>query len=309
MTGAPRGLPLAGATPVLARAERRAQTIPRQAQGWFGWTVRRIIRQPGGRAAVIALLTLAVIALAAPRLAPFDPDQVGAGAQFAPPSWQHPFGTDELGRDVLSRIIFGTRISLTVAVLAAGGALLLALPFGLIAGYVGGLGDAIISRLFDAILAFPAILLGIALVAVRGAGLANVILAVAIIYVPTLGRLIRASVLNQRIEEYVEAARALGVPGWLVLGRHIFPNVLPPLLVQMTVIMADAVLLEAAFSFLGLGIPPPQPSWGVMLDGARNYLYQAPWLGIFAGAAITVLILALNALGDALRVALDPRRP
>jgi peptide/nickel transport system permease protein len=281
----------------------------RASHGVLAWVLLRLVRQRGGQFALIVLGALAIIALAAPALAPFDPNKVGAGGQFAAPEWSHPFGTDELGRDVLSRIMFGARISLSVALLSALGALVLALPAGLIAGYRGGLIDAIISRVFDTIFAFPAILLGIGLVAIRGAQLSNVILAISLIYVPTLGRLTRVAVLTQGAEEYVEAARAVGVSGSRILVRHMLPNVLPPLLVQLTLVMADAVLLEAAFSFLGLGVPPPEPSWGVMLDGSRNYLKQAPWLGLFAGAATTSLILALNALGDALRVAMDPRRP
>jgi peptide/nickel transport system permease protein len=298
----PAGVTLSTA-PLLV--ERRT----RKSHGVLAWTLLRLLRQSSGRFAIALLGSLIVIALAASAIAPFDPNQVGAGGQFSSPNWSHPFGTDELGRDVLSRIMFGTRISLSVALLSALGALALALPVGLIAGYRRGFVDTVICRIFDTIFSFPAILLGIGLVAIRGAQLSNVILAISIIYVPTLGRLTRVAVLTQRAEEYVEAAKSVGSPGSRILARHILPNVLPPLLVQLTLVMADAVLLEAAFSFLGLGIPPPAPSWGVMLDGSRNYLKQAPWLGIFAGAAITFLVLALNALGDALRIAMDPRRP
>jgi peptide/nickel transport system permease protein len=299
-------LPVAmGLSAAPAQLERRA----RAARGVIAWTVVRVLKQRGGQIALAWLGLLIAIALTAPLIAPHDPDQVGAGGQFASPGRSYPFGTDELGRDVLSRIFFGARISLSVAMLSALGALVVALPIGLLAGFKGGAVDTIISRVFDTIFAFPAILLGIGLVAIRGAQLSNVILAISIIYVPTLGRLTRVSVLAQRAEEYVDAAKAVGAPAWRIVIWHILPNVLPPLLVQLTLVMADAVLLEAAFSFLGLGIPPPEPSWGVMLDGSRNYLKQAPWLGIFAGAAITSLILTLNALGDALRYAMDPRRP
>ncbi len=299
--------PIVLSTPTTTIESFERQT--RASHGIFLRTILRLVRQQGGRISVIWLGLLVLAALAAPILAPFEPDRVGVGDQFEAPSRQHLFGTDELGRDVLSRIIYGARISLSVALLSALAALVIALPIGLLAGFRGGIVDTVISRLFDTIFAFPAILLGIGLVAIRGAQLSNVILAIAIIYIPTLGRLTRVSVITQRAQEYVEAARAVGSPGWRILLHHIVPNVLPPLLVQLTLVMADAVLLEAAFSFLGLGIPPPQPSWGVMLDGSRKYLDQAPWLGIFAGLAITSLILALNALGDALRIALDPRRP
>jgi peptide/nickel transport system permease protein len=271
-------------------------------------TARQMLRSRGGRFGLTVLLGLGLLAVAAPVLAPDSPYEIGAGDQFEAPSLGHPFGTDELGRDVFSRILYGARISLTVALASAWGAFVLALPLGMLAGYAGGLVDITIARLFDTIFAFPSILLGIALVAIRGASLANIVLAVAIIYVPMLGRLTRVSVMIQLGQEYVEAARAAGASGARILVRHILPNVLPPLLVQMTLVMADAVLLEAAFSFLGLGIRPPEPSWGVMLDAGRNYLAVAPWLGLFAGLAVTSMILALNALGDALRVAFDPRR-
>lgn len=271
-------------------------------------TLLRLTRERSGVFGITVLLGLAVLALAAPLVAPDDPYAVGAGGQFEAPSGRHPFGTDELGRDVLSRILYGARISLGVSLFAAWGALVAALPLGLLAGYAGGKIDAVISRFFDTIFAFPSILLGIALVAIRGASQTNIVVAVAVIYVPTLGRLTRAAVMTEESRDYVEAARAVGASARWVMTRHIVPNILPPVLVQMTIVMADAVLLEAAFSFLGLGIRPPQPSWGVMLDGGRNYLGPAPWLGIFAGLAITVMVLALNALGDALRVALDPHR-
>jgi ABC-type dipeptide/oligopeptide/nickel transport system permease subunit len=204
-------------------------------------------------------------------------------------------------------VLYGGQTSLTVAVAAAALSLLLALPLGLAAGYLGGKVDTVISRIFDSILAFPALLLGLALVAMRGDGLESIVLAVAIVYVPTLGRLIRISVISQRNAEYSISARSLGASDLRLLFRHILPNVYAPLVVQLTIIMADAVLLEAAFSFLGLGISPPTPSWGTLLDAARNYLSQAPWYGIVTGATITLLVLALNALGDSLRVALDPR--
>ena len=299
---------------MMAQAEVRGLAGPEQVirlrptRGLAARTVAQLVQTRGGIFGLSVLLGLALVAVTAQALAVDDPYEVGAGDQFESPSRAHPFGTDELGRDVFSRILFGARISLTVALASAWGAFVLALPMGLLAGYVGGIVDIAISRLFDTIFAFPSILLGIALVAIRGASLANIILAVAVIYVPMLGRLTRVSVMIQLGQEYVEAARAAGASGIWIVTRHILPNVLPPLLVQMTLVMADAVLLEAAFSFLGLGIRPPEPSWGVMLDTGRNYLAVAPWLGLFAGLAVTVMILALNALGDVLRIALDPRR-
>jgi ABC-type dipeptide/oligopeptide/nickel transport system permease subunit len=271
-------------------------------------TAVRLLREPGGVFGVIVVGALVLVALLAPLLARADPYEIGADFPLAPPSAAHVFGTDDLGRDVFARVVFGARISLVVSLGSALGALVLALPLGLIAGYLGGSADLLISRLFDTIFAFPAILLGIGLVTVLGSSVFNVILAVAIISVPTLGRLTRIATLTQRGEEYAEAARSVGAPHVRVVGRHILPNILPPLLVQITLVMAEAVLLEAAFSFLGLGIRPPAPSWGTMLNAARSFLAQAPWLGLFPGLAITVMILGLNALGDALRVALNPRQ-
>jgi peptide/nickel transport system permease protein len=268
---------------------------------------RSIWRQKRGKFAILTLLAIAIASFGAGFIAHFPPDLVGAGDQFEPPSRVHLFGTDELGRDLFSRVLHGGQTSIKVAIGSAVLSLLLALPLGLAAGYLGGKVDTVISRIFDSILAFPALLLGLALVAIRGDGLENIIFAVAIVYIPTLGRLLRISVISQRSTEYAIAARSIGASDLRLLFRHILPNVYAPLVVQVTIIMADAVLLEAAFSFLGLGIPPPTPSWGTLLDAARNYLDQAPWYGVFTGAAITMLVLALNAMGDALRVAFNPR--
>lgn len=269
--------------------------------------LRRIWRQRRGKLAAGALLLAIVFSFGAGFFARYSPGEVGAGDQFEAPSRAHIFGTDELGRDLFARVLHGGQTSLKVAVGAATLSLILALPLGLAAGYLGGTADILICRIFDTILAFPALLLGLALVAIRGAGLVNIILAVAIVYIPTLGRLVRVSVIGERKSEYAVAAVSIGASDLRLLFRHVLPNVFAPLVVQLTIIMADAVLLEAAFSFLGLGIPPPTPSWGTLLDAARNYLSQAPWYAVFTGLALTILVLALNAFGDALRVALDPR--
>lgn len=268
---------------------------------------RKIWRQRRGKLACGALLLMIAFSFGAGFIARYSPAEVGAGDQFEAPSGAHLFGTDELGRDLFARVLYGGQTSFQVAVGAAVLSLILALPLGLAAGYLGGSVDILICRIFDTILAFPALLLGLALVAIRGAGLVNIILAVAIVYIPTLGRLVRVSVIGESKSEYAVAAMSIGASDLRLLFRHVLPNVFAPLVVQLTIIMADAVLLEAAFSFLGLGIPPPTPSWGTLLDAARNYLGQAPWYGVFTGLALTILVLALNALGDALRVALDPR--
>jgi peptide/nickel transport system permease protein/oligopeptide transport system permease protein len=283
-----------------------ASARPRPSPGVTRRTLQRILRQPGGLFGLAVLASLVLVAILAPQLARHDPLRVGAGPPLNAPSLAHPFGTDDLGRDELSRIIYGARISLTVSFLSAVIALAVAVPLGLTAGYAGGAVDSTIGRFFDTIFAFPSILLGIGLVAVLGSSIFNVVIAVAIINLPTLGRLTRVAVLGQRREEYVEAARVLGASTPRILGRHIFPNVLPVLLVQTALMMGEAVLLEAAFSFLGLGSRPPAPSWGTMLNNGRNFLVQAPWLGLFPGLVITITILGLNALSDAMRAALAP---
>jgi peptide/nickel transport system permease protein len=290
--GDPNGAPRDGAT-----VSRPAARI-----------ARALLRNNGGRFGLAVVGILCALAVLAPQIAPRDPFVIGADAPLAPPTGANLFGTDELGRDVLSRTIFGARISLSVAFGSAGAALLVAVPLGLLAGYVGGHVDTLISRFLDTVFAFPAVLLGIGVVALLGTGIANVVVAVAIISIPTLGRLTRVAVLSQRSEQYVEAARSLGAADARVVARHVLPNVVPPLLVQTALVMADAVLLEAAFSFLGLGSRPPTPSWGTMLNSGRNFLSQAPWLGIFPGLAVTLTILGLNALGDSLRAALSHRR-
>lgn len=275
--------------------------------GLLARSTAKLLRNRGGLFGLGVTILLAILALSAAFVAPYDPFEIGA-EPFLPPSSVHLFGTDQLGRDVFSRIVFGAQISLSVACLSAWASLLGGVPLGLLAGYRGGKIDAIVTSVFDAIFAFPAILLGIALVALLGSGVPNVVLAVAIINVPIVGRLTRVSVIAQLALEYVEAARAIGAPALRVATRHILPNIAPPLLVQTTVTMASAVLLEAAFSFLGLGSRPPTPSWGSMLDSGRAFLAASPWLGVFPGVAISVMVLALNSLSDALRVALDPRQ-
>lgn len=281
--------------------------LPEHPRGLLIRTMGRVVRNPAGLFGCIVLGILAAIALLAPLIAPADPLEIGAGFPLEKPSEAHPFGTDDLGRDVLSRVMYGGRISLTIAIVSAAGALAMAAPLGLIAGFRGGWTDAAVSRLFDTIFAFPSVLIGIGFVAVFGSDLRNVIIAVAIINVPTLGRLTRVAILSQLNQEYVEAARSIGASGSRVAVRHVFPNAVPPLLVQIALVMSEAVLLEAAFSFLGLGSRPPTPSWGVMLNEGRAFLAQAWWLGFFPGLAITIMILGLNALSDALRAALNPR--
>src|SRR5262249_6616284 len=262
---APGRSPAGAPSPTVGRADPKGELRGRAAVSRpAGRVARALLRDPGGRFGLAILGILCALALPAPEIAPRDPFVIGADPPLAPPAGAHPFGTDELGRDVLSRTIFGARISLSVAFGSAAAALLVAVPLGLLAGYVGGHVDTLISRFLGTVFAFPAVLLGIGVVALLGTGIANVVVAVAIISIPTLGRLTRVAVLSQHSEQYVEAARSLGAADARVVVRHVLPNVVTPLLVQTALVMADAVLLEAAFSFLGLGSRPPTPSWGTM---------------------------------------------
>ena len=249
-----------------------------------------------------------LIATLAPVLAPYDPAHLVLNDRLAPPSVAHWFGTDELGRDILSRVIFGARISLLVAVAVVGLSVLLGGVVGAVSGYVGGITDQVLNvYIGNAFLALPGILLAIAFVAFLGRGLGNVILALALSGWVNYARLMRAQVMSVRQREFVEAARSMGAGDARVLLRHILPNALQPLVVQAAIGMAGAVLAEATLSFLGLGVPPPAPSWGAMLNDARSHLFDSPHLLIFPGAAVVLLVLAFNLLGDALRDALDPR--
>ena len=267
----------------------------------------RVMRRPAGAIGVALMLLFIAIALVAPLIAPYGPFEQHSGFELAPPSARFIFGTDELGRDVFSRILYGARISLGVGLIAVALGSLVGVSAGLCAGMAGGFVDATIMRVLDTLLAFPAILLGIVVATVLGPGLLNAAIAVGIINIPQFGRLARASVMAERHRDYVEAARAQGMTPIRITMRHILPNIAAPLIVQAGVAMAFAVLLEAGLSFLGLGVRPPNPSWGTMLETSRTYLQSAPWYGLFPGIALTLLILALNFTGDALRDALDPR--
>jgi peptide/nickel transport system permease protein len=224
-----------------------------------------------------------------------------------PPSLTHLFGTDENGRDVLSRVLFGARASLTAGVIAVGGAVLIGVPVGLLAGLGGKWLDIVISRIADAMLSIPFLILAIALAAFLGPALENAMIAIAVSASPIFVRLARGMALEARSTEWVEAARALGNPLWRIGLMHVLPNIIPPLLVQATLAIAEAIIAEASLSFLGLGQQPPQPSWGSMLNSAQRFIEGAPWLAIFPGLAIFLVVLAFNLVGDGLRDALDPR--
>jgi peptide/nickel transport system permease protein len=257
-----------------------------------------------GLALVLFFIAMAVCA---PLLAPDDPLQTSWSALRKAPSAAHWFGTDEIGRDVLSRVIWGARASLLAGLVSVGISMMLGVPIGLAAGYLGGWVDALISRFTDAMLAVPFLILAIALAAFLGPSLTNAMIAIGVSAMPVFIRLTRAQVLMVKVEDYIEAARALGNPPWRIALHHILPNTLPPLIVQASLTIATAVIAEASLSFLGLGQQPPAPSWGSMLNTAKNYVDNAPWMAIWPGLSIFLLVLSFNLLGDGLRDALDPR--
>jgi len=270
-------------------------------------TLRRLPRRPAAMIGAAILIFFIALALAAPLISPYDPIATSWVAVRKPPSTAHPFGTDELGRDVLARIIWGSRTSLAAASVAVGMAACVGVPLGLVSGYVGGALDAIVMRLIDAMLAIPFLILAIALAAFLGPSLTNAMIAIGIAQIPIFARLTRGQVLAIREEDYIEAADAVGNPHRRIVWRHIFPNTVPPILVQASLAAAGAIIAEASLSFLGLGQQPPNPSWGSMLNTARSFMAQAPWMAFWPGVAIFTLVLSLNLFGDGLRDALDPR--
>ena len=268
----------------------------------------RTISNPMGLFGAVVVSVLVMAAIAAPVITPYDPIAQHPGSELLPPGGAFPLGTDHLGRDLLSRIIFGSRSSLLIGMVAVGLGAGIGIATGLAAGYLGGWADAVIMRFYDALLSFPAILLGIGVVSVLGAGPLSVAYALAFATVPTFARLMRARVLTEREREYVMAARCIGAGATRIMGRHVLPNAVAPLLIQISLSMGFAVLAESALTFLGVGTQPPMPSWGGMLNESRAYLRTAPGFGVFPGLALALLLLGLNFLSDALRDALDPRR-
>jgi peptide/nickel transport system permease protein len=246
--------------------------------------------------------------LLAPGIAPYDPLATSWSAVRKAPTGAHWFGTDEIGRDVLSRVVWGTRASLLAGVVSVSISLAFGVPIGLLAGYIGGWVDALISRMTDAMLACPFLILAIALAAFLGPSLTNAMIAIGISATPIFVRLTRAQVLHVKVEDYVEAARAVGNSHLRIALRHVLPNIVPPLIVQATLAIAAAIIAEAALSFLGLGQQPPAPSWGSMLNTAKNYIDNAPWMAVWPGVSIFLLVLSFNLLGDGLRDAFDPRQ-
>ena len=269
--------------------------------------LRRMARRPLPMFGLVVVVVFVVVAVAAPWLAPYPPARTDFSALRQPPSARYLLGTDEIGRDQLSRVIFGARASLQAGVISVLIALAIGVPLGLVAGYYGGHLDEAIGRITDAMLAFPFLILAVAMAAALGPSLTNAMIAIGIASAPTFVRLTRAQVLAVRAEDYVQAAVALGAGDLRVLARHVLPNAFPPILVQATVTIAGAIIAESALSFLGLGVQPPTPSWGGMLNVAKNFLVQAPWMAIWPGLSIFVTVLAFNLVGDGLRDAFDPR--
>jgi peptide/nickel transport system permease protein len=269
--------------------------------------LRRLVRRKGAVIGMIVIAIFIILAVFAPLIAPYDPIATSWTLVRKPPSALHWFGTDDLGRDVLVRVMYGARASLMAGMISVGIALGVGVPLGLVAGYRGGFVDALISRIADAMLACPFLILAIALSAFLGPSLGNAMIAVGVSTTPIFVRLTRGQVIGVKVEDYVEAARALGNPGWRIALFHILPNILPALLVQATLSIAAAIIAEAALSFLGLGQQPPAPSWGSMLNAAQRFLTNAPWMAIWPGLAIFLVVLSFNLVGDGLRDALDPR--
>jgi peptide/nickel transport system permease protein len=270
--------------------------------------VSRFLRRPAAVAGLVVIALFVTMAILAPLIAPFDPIATSWSAIRKAPSAAHWMGTDENGRDVLSRVLFGARASMlagVVSVLIAAG---IGVPAGLLAGFVGGWIDAVLSRIVDAMLACPFLILAIALTAFLGPNLTNAMIAIGVSTAPRFMRVARAATLEVGSADYVQAAWSLGARGVRVAVRHVAPNIVPPLLVQATLSLAAAIIAEASLSFLGLGQQPPSPSWGSMLNSAQRFLTQAPWLAVFPGIAIFLCVLSFNLVGDGLRDALDPRR-
>ncbi|HTY70637.1 MAG TPA: ABC transporter permease [Alphaproteobacteria bacterium] len=269
--------------------------------------LRRLLRRRGALIGLALIVFFLLLAVAAPYLAPDDPLKTNFLLVRKPPSGLHLFGTDEIGRDVLSRVIWGARATLLAGLVSVTIAIGLGVPLGLVAGYVGRWFDMLISRLSDAMLACPPLILAIALAYTLGPSLSSAMIAIGVTYTPIFVRLTRAQVLAVKVEDYIEAARAVGNSHLRIAVRHVLPNVIPPLLVQATVSIATAIIAEASLSFLGLGQQPPAPSWGSMLNVAKNYIDNAPWMAVWPGLSIFLVVMSFNLLGDGLRDALDPR--
>lgn len=293
---------------------RKEQTVAsldqEQLRGRSLWmdVLYRFVRHPIGMIGAFFITLLVIAALFGPQLATHDPNlDMDFAARWAPPSAEHYFGTDELGRDMFSRIMYGARVSLQVGLVAVTLATIVGTTLGVIAGYGNRVLDEIIMRSMDVLFAFPAILLAIAVLAILGRGITNAMIAIGIVYIPIFARIARGEVLSVKNEEYVEVARALGAPDHAIILRHILPNILAPIIVEISLSFSFAILAEAALSFFALGVQPPEPSWGRMLKEGQQYFRQSAWMGIVPGLAIMMSVMGFNFLGDGLRDALDPK--
>jgi peptide/nickel transport system permease protein len=276
--------------------------------GEWRLALRRFARRRAAVVGAVYLVLLVAGALLAPVVAPYDPIKQDLARMLTAPSSAHLLGTDDLGRDVLTRLLYGARLSLGAACLAVAIATLAGVPIGLVAGYLGGAVDDALMRVIDALQAFPALILAMAIAAALGPGLFNVMVAVGIVYTPRFARLVRGQVLSLREEPFVESARAAGASHGRVLGRHVLPNVLAPVIVQVSIGVAFALLAETALSFLGVGIKPPEPSWGTDVGRGYRFMRLAPWLVFMPGTTILLTALAFNLVGDGIRDAFDPRQ-
>jgi len=268
----------------------------------------RLLRTRKGVIGTVSLLAIALVAIASPLLAPYDPNELHLDAQLAPPSRTYWFGTDELGRDILSRVIFAARPAIQAGLSAVFLAAAIGTLTGLIAGYLGGWIDAVINRIWDALLAFPSIFLAIGIVTILGPGWINAVLAIAIINMPVFSRVVRAATLSAKEKDYTEAARAIGCTRWRIIRSHLLPNCVIPAIVLMAIAAPEAILVEASLSYLGLGSQQPDPSWGNMLNGAQGYLSRSTTYAFFPGLAIVFTVVAMNFFADGLQDAIDPRR-
>ncbi|HET7656943.1 MAG TPA: ABC transporter permease [Bacillales bacterium] len=258
-------------------------------------------------AGLIIIAVFFVFALAAPLVAPYQPLKMQPSAMLSPPSSQHWFGTDQFGRDILSRIIYGARISFKVGFISVGISLVAGCIIGVSAGYFGGIVDGVLSRVVDVLFSFPDILLGLIIMSILGPSLTNLMIAIGIVYTPIFARIARGAVLSIKDSLYIEAARSMGISHFKIMWRHIFPNSLAPIIVEVTLSLAFAILAEAALSFLGLGASPDSPSWGNMLQEGKAWMEQAWWIAVFPGLAITLAVFGFNVMGDGLRDAIDPK--
>ncbi|NGQ97136.1 ABC transporter permease subunit [Brevibacillus sp. SYP-B805] len=282
------------------------QTASRSKQKWNGF-YRKLKRNKIALVGGAIVLFYLLVAMLAPVLAPFDPLEIHLEKKLVPPSAEHWMGTDDKGRDILSRLMYGTQLSLAVGFVSVLIGMVFGIVLGVVAGYYGKWIDTVIMRVIDVLLAFPGILLALAIISALGPSLMNVMVAVGIFSIPTFARIVRGSTLAVKKLEYVDAVRALGASDFIIIAKHILPNIMSPIIVQATLRVATAILTAAGLSFLGLGAQPPTPEWGAMLSNGRDFLFSAPHIALFPGIAISTLVLGFNLFGDGLRDALDPR--